>query len=89
MPMMLTYHGRFGAENTTHEQWIRVNAVIMQNMTPEIQRLWRRGGYEGLADECVLEHYGINRIYRDERQDVTFEFTPQQWTWFLIKWSGQ
>jgi hypothetical protein len=83
---LLKYNARFSKDDDNFKTWKMVNEVIQQNMTPEIRERWMDRGYEGLATECVLEHYGINRIYRDEQQSMTFEFTEQQWTWFLLRW---
>ena len=72
-------------DNESFDTFIKVNDIIQKNMTPEIKARWMEDGYVGL-NECALEYFGINRIYRDERQSMTFEFTEQQWTWFAMKW---
>lgn len=82
---VLRYNARFDKGNDTFKNWKMVNNAIQQNMTPEIRRRWMQNGYEGLA-ECSLEYFGINRIYRDEQQSMTFEFTEYQWTMFILKW---
>ncbi len=82
---VLRYNARFDKGNDTFKNWKMVNNAIQQNMTPEIRRRWMQNGYEGLA-ECALEYFGINRIYRDEQQSMTFEFTEYQWTMFILKW---
>jgi len=83
---LLRYNARLSTGKENFENWTKVNSVIQKNMTPEISERWMKDGYEGLADEWILEYYGINRIYRDENQSMTFEFTEQQWTWFLLRW---
>jgi hypothetical protein len=80
---LLRYNAKFGDD--TVDSWLKVNDVIMENMTPEIRERWMQNGYEGLA-ECALDYFGINRIYRDSEQAMTFEFTEQQWTWFTLRW---
>jgi hypothetical protein len=83
---LLKYNARFSKENNDNvKSWMMVNDVIQENMTPEIRERWMKRGYEGL-NECALEYFGINRIYRDEQQSTTFEFTEQQWTWFILRW---
>lgn len=81
----LRYNASYGEPNETFDTFIKVNDVIQKNMTPEIKARWMIDGYTGL-NECALEYFGINRIYRDENQSMTFEFTEEQWTWFALKW---
>jgi hypothetical protein len=71
--------------STDREWWVEVNQVIQDNMTPEIKERWNSDGYSGL-NECALDYFGINRIYRNEQNYVTFEFTDQQWVMFLLRW---
>jgi hypothetical protein len=71
--------------STDREWWVEVNQVIQDNMTPEIKERWNSDGYSGL-NECALDYFGINRIYRNEQNYVTFEFTEQQWVMFLLRW---
>jgi hypothetical protein len=82
---LLRYNAKFDKSNESFATWKRVNNVIQQNMTPEIRERWMEDGYEGLA-ECGLEYFGINRIYRDEQQSMTFEFTEHQWIMFTLRW---
>jgi len=71
--------------STDREWWLEVNQVIQDNMTPEIKERWNADGYSGL-NECALDYFGINKIYRNEKNYVTFEFTEQQWVMFLLRW---
>lgn len=71
--------------STDREWWVEVNQIIQDNMTPEIKERWNSDGYSGL-NECALDYFGINRIYRNEQNYVTFEFTEQQWVMFLLRW---
>jgi len=82
---VLRYNARFDKDNNTFKTWKMVNAVIQQNMTPEIREQWMNDGYEGIA-ESGPKYFGINRIYRDEQESMTFEFTEQQWTMFVLRW---
>jgi hypothetical protein len=82
---VLTYNARFDKDNDTFKTWKKVNNVIQENMTPEIRERWLIDGYTGL-NECALDYFGINRIYRDSEQTMTFEFTEQQWTMFALRW---
>ena len=72
--------------DTLHfERWQVVNDVIQLNMTLELRKLWREGGYMGIAASAA-EYFGINRIYRNSQSFITFEFTEPQWTWFVLRW---
>ena len=75
----------WGRDNENVANWIRVNDAIHAHMPPVIRARWMKDGYEGLADSA-LGYFGINNIYRDEDEAVTFEFTEAQWTWFQLKW---
>jgi hypothetical protein len=74
-----------GGSTDDIDRWLEINEVIQNNMTPEIKKRWMSDGYEGL-NECALDYFGINRIYRNEQNYVTFEFTEQQWVMFLLRW---
>jgi hypothetical protein len=82
---LLRYNARFDKSSETFALWKKVDSIIQQNMTPEIREQWVEGGYDGIA-MCAPKYFGINRIYRDENQSMTFEFTDQQWTMFVLKW---
>jgi hypothetical protein len=83
---LLRYNARFDRGNETFVLWKKVNEVIKENMTPEIREQWMKDGYEGIAGSAT-KYFGINRIYRDEEQSMTFEFTDQQWTMFMLRWA--
>ena len=82
---LLKYNAQYDKSPEIFHIWKQVNEIILTNMTPEIKAKWMSDGYEGIS-ECALEYFGINRIYRDERQSLTFEFTEHQWTMFVLKW---
>jgi hypothetical protein len=82
---VLRYNAKYDKSNESFETWKKVNNVIQQNMTPEIKKRWLIDGYIGL-NECALDYFGINRIYRDNNQSTVFEFTEHQWTMFVLRW---
>lgn len=63
----------------------RISEIIASNMTPQMSKRWTQYGYEGLFD-LVPPHFGMKRMYRIDNNYVTFEFTPEQWTLFVLKW---
>jgi len=73
------------ADMENYRIWSRIAAVISYNMTPEMVGCWKENGYEGLFD-LVEPRFGMNRMYRNNNGDVAFEFTPEQWTWFALRW---
>lgn len=80
----------FGAEVKTDNQseianWKFVSEIILNNFTPEMQAQWIKEGFEGLFS-LVPEHFGMTRMYRNKNSYITFEFTEEQWTMFLLKW---
>lgn len=82
---LLKYTARYSTDNSKFEQWKIINEAIMQNMTPELKAKWYEYGYTGIAKEAC-EYFGINSIYRDTNQSMTFEFTEEQWTMFALRW---
>ena len=82
---LLRYNARFDRGNDTFALWKMVNEVIQKNMTPEIREQWMSNGYEGIAVSAP-KYFGINRIYRDKQESMTFEFTEEQWTMFTLRW---
>ena len=67
------------------EQWRLVEDTIKYNFTPAMKELWRTGGYEALFDS-VPEYFGMTRMYRGQDSYIRFEFTPEQWTVFTLRW---
>lgn len=70
------------ANDPTFEQ---VNGVILNNLTPELEKAWDRDGYEGLFD-LVPDYFDIASMYRNKDSRVVYEFTEEQWIWFKLKW---
>ena len=83
---LLKYNAAYNSANETFFCWKNVNDIIMKNMTPEIREQWSKGGYEGMAKDAC-KYFGIYRIYRDTNQSISFEFTVEQWVWFMLRWS--
>ena len=68
-----------------YSKWRRVKEIIMDNLTDEMKTNWQNKGYEGLF-KLVPKHFGMTRMYRKPTSHVTFEFTEEQWTMFLLRW---
>lgn len=66
-------------------KWRWVKEIIMDNLTDEMKTNWQDKGYEGLF-KLVPKHFGMTRMYRKPTSYVTFEFTEEQWTMFLLRW---
>lgn len=66
-------------------QWLLVDQVIQRNMTSEMKSALQQSGYKGLF-QLVPVHFGITRMYRDNKGVITYEFTPEQWTLFALRW---
>ncbi len=68
-------------------RWAMVDSVLRRAMQHDwdLQQTWTVGGYDKLA-LVAPEHFGMNAMYRDERDNVTFEFTDHQWTVFALRW---
>jgi hypothetical protein len=81
---MLIFTGK--VTDPTLRNWTIVDRIIRVNLTPEMNIGWIENGYDGLFSS-VSSHFGINRMYRDREGFVTFEFTEEQWAWFLLRWS--
>jgi hypothetical protein len=74
-------------DNDTFHRWLLVDDIIKREMWEDLTlaQAWSKGGYSTLAD-IVPEMFGMTRMYRDEKDAVTFEFTEQQWTVFALRW---
>lgn len=72
-------------DKENYKVFSRISGIIGNNMTPQMSKRWAENGYEGLFD-LVPHHFGMNRMYRIDNNYVTFEFTPEQWTLFVLKW---
>lgn len=66
--------------------WVIVDRIIRANFTPEMKIAWNNNGYDGLYS-LVPEHFGMTNMYRNSEHVVTFEFTEEQWAWFILRWS--
>jgi mRNA-degrading endonuclease RelE of RelBE toxin-antitoxin system len=69
------------------KEWNKVNEVILNHVSEnvEMSKAWIANGYEGIIDH-VKEHLGI-KMYRNADTRITFEFTDEEWTMFLLRWS--
>lgn len=67
-------------------RWRMVNHVILNHLPDDMQESWHDHGYEGLF-LTAPKYFGMTRMYRSKSSHVTFEFTDQQWTMFLLKWT--
>lgn len=65
--------------------WRKVNEVILGNLPKDLKDNWASSGYEGLFSTAP-KYFGMTRMYRDKNYYVTFEFTNQQWTMFILRW---
>ena len=65
--------------------WLKVNEVILGNLPKDLKDNWDSSGYEGLFSTAP-EYFGMTRMYRGKNSYVTFEFTDQQWTMFILRW---
>lgn len=65
--------------------WIKVNQAIMSNLPEDLKHKWSSSGYEVLFS-TVPEYFGMTRMYRNKDSYVTFEFTDQEWTMFILRW---
>lgn len=72
-------------DRENYKVFSRISEIIASNMTPQMSKRWTQDGYEGLFD-LVPHHFGMNRMYRTDNNYVTFEFTPEQWTLFALRW---
>lgn len=82
---LLKYNAKYDKSNESFSQWKLVNEIMFANMPAEIKTVWLIAGYDGIA-EMASKYFGMNRIYRDNEDSVTFEFTEQQWTMFALRW---
>lgn len=81
---MLTFIGKIS--DPTLKNWHIVDRIIRTNLTQEMKIGWVKSGYDGLFSS-VPQHFGITRMYRNREGFLTFEFTEEQWAWFLLRWS--
>lgn len=80
---MISFNARlFGP---TFDQWDLTDKIISDNLTPEMKEIKRLHGYEGLF-HLVPQYFGMARMYRDPGGCITYEFTEEQWVWFLLRW---
>ena len=73
------------ASHAEKAKWRMVNNVIVNHLPDDMQESWGDHGYEGIFSTAP-EYFGMNRMYRSKNSWVTFEFTDQQWTMFVLKW---
>jgi hypothetical protein len=81
---MLIFTGK--VTDTNFNYWSMVDRIIRVNFTPEMNISWCKNGYDGLIS-LAPQHFGITRMYRNREGFITFEFTEEQWAWFLLRWS--
>lgn len=76
---------KFSTANYGDTGW-RINGVVLNwvKSNPKTQRLWIDKGYEGIF-ASVSEHFGM-KMHRNDRTQVEFVFTEEQFTMFALKW---
>ena len=76
-----------GNDGKVEPRWAMVDIVLRREIWSnwELGQTWHVGGYDKIA-LVAPEHFGMNAMYRDERDNVTFEFTEHQWTVFALRW---
>jgi len=67
------------------KQWRMVDMVIAEHHPKDMRDLWVSRGYEGLFD-VVPKYFGMTKMYR-HNSFVTYEFTDEQWTMFVLRWA--
>lgn len=68
------------------KKWSFVDNIVRGNLTKEMKIYQIMYGYSGLFP-FVPQHFGMNRMYRNNEHYITYEFTKEQWAWFLLRWS--
>jgi hypothetical protein len=68
-----------------YKQWRMVDMVIAEYQPKDMRDLFDRRGYEGLFD-VVPKYFGMTKMHR-HNSFVTFEFTDEQWTMFVLRWA--
>jgi len=63
-----------------------VNSIIQQNWSPEVKHAWETSGFDGMA-RYVPEEFGMQAMYRDKNNYVTFEFTDEQYFLFNLRYA--
>lgn len=81
---MITFSASCDDKENYHV-WSQISEVVLKNLTPEMRQQWALHGYEGIFD-LVSPYFDMNRMYRNNRGFVAFEFTEEQWTWFVLRW---
>ena len=80
---MISFNARLF--DPTFDQWDLTDKIISDNLTPEMKEIKSLHGYEGLF-HLVPQYFGMTRMYRDPGGCITYEFTEEQWVWFLLRW---
>lgn len=62
-----------------------IDTIIRSNFTEEMKIVWRVNGYDGLT-KIVPKHFNFDKLYRGKMGKVTYEFTQEQLTMFLLKY---
>lgn len=83
---MITMSAIYIAESVEFANWRLVDQIVRKNLNEDMQAKWVSNGYEGLCS-VVPEYFGMTRMYRNNSTHITFEFTEEQWTVFLLRWA--
>jgi len=68
-------------------QWAIVDSVIKKNLPKDMPGIDYNSGYEGLF-AVVPNYFGMTKMYRNPINSfVTYEFTDEQWTMFVLRWA--
>ena len=81
--IILTSEARY--DNDTYPEWLRAWTMIYDQLPDELRFYWGEDGFDGLRRPEVLKYFGMTDIRR-KRGIVTFEFTEEQYTMFILRW---
>ena len=72
----------------TFKQWSWADDILRKNMVISAKKLWNKDGYDGISrNNEILKYFGVSRIYRGDDSYMRYEFTEEQWTMFILRWS--
>ena len=81
---MISLNSRFSDSN--FDKWYFAENIIHSNLTPKMKEIKLHHGYDGLF-HLMPQYFGMTKMYRNPGGWVTYEFTEEQWVWFLLRWS--
>lgn len=72
-------------DSESHKKWKIVDHIVARHIDDELFSIYEEYGYNGLL-AVLQEKFGITRA-RYVNSNVEYEFTEEQFTAFLLKWS--